>query len=340
MHCRPIQTLEDWGYFTSIASVLSVKVLISFVATAGLTLLLSVFALSIDALGRRSDRNGTDSIFADKLKRQFWRKIVERVVLGLSDQQLVTGTAILSVGLYRVPPSRGHISFYHFSLLTDLAWFSSNTHQLAVMVLREYFRDHPALRIWRGLGMLVMGLLLLVVAGFTSVVPQTDSYTCPAQCVIENFNYSGSLRGRPLAFMLINIIFLIWGYSIALIPLFDVTRDLWKHVKDWSTQRPYGARRPGEDFRRFAGVMIYFFGSERFKIVFSTFFFGLGLYELFADRAYGEQQLAADQSEDEMSFGQILPLALMALPILSAFEIYYGTFYRSIALYLGVNSIM
>lgn len=106
---------------TAIASVLTAKVLIAFVATAGLTLLLSAFALIIDVLGRRNDRNGTDGIFADTSKRQFWRKIVERVVLGLSDQQLVTGTAILSVGLYRVPPSHGHISFYHFSILADLA---------------------------------------------------------------------------------------------------------------------------------------------------------------------------------------------------------------------------
>ena len=35
--------------------------------------------------------------------------------------------------------------------------------------------------------------------------------------------------------------------------------------------------------------------------------------------------LAIDQSEDEMTFGQIIPLALLSLPILSALEVYCGT---------------
>jgi hypothetical protein len=290
-------------------------VLIAFVAAASLTLLLSAFALIIDALGDYGD----GSIFGDVSGRRFWREMIEKVVLVLSDQQLVTGTAILAVGIYRLPPSHGQISFYHFTILADLAWFSSNTHQLAVMVLREYFQNNDALRIWRIIGMLTMGLLLLVVTGFTSVVPQSENYSCPAQCVILDFDFSGGLRGRPLALMLISVIFLIWGYSVALSPFFSVTRNFWD-VEQWSNTQ----RRPCETFRRVAKPVIRVIGSEGFKIIFSTLFFALGIYELFSDRAYGEQQLAEDQSEDQWSFGQILPLALLALPLLTALEVYYG----------------
>jgi hypothetical protein len=171
--------------------------------------------------------------------------------------------------------------------------------------------------------MLAMGLLLLVVTGFTSVVPQSDNYSCPAQCVILDFDVSSGLRGRPLALMLINIIFLNWGYSVALMPFFGVTRNFWEGVEQWSDVRPYGIS-PRETLRRVCRVAIHVIGSEAFKIIFSTLFFALGIYELFSDRAYGEQQLAEDQSEDQWSFGQILPLALLALPLLTALESYYG----------------
>jgi len=61
-----------------------------------------------------------------------------------------------------------------------------------------------------------------------------------------------------------------------------------------------------------------------FNIIFGAAFFGLGLYELLEDRYQGQVLLAIDQSEDEMTFGQIVPLALLSLPILSALEVYCG----------------
>jgi hypothetical protein len=114
--------------------------------------------------------------------------------------------------------------------------------------------------------------------------------------------------------MILNIIFLVWGYSIALIPLFDVTRIPWERIKESHLDRHYYVRQA-----------LHILGSDRFKIVFHILFFGLGLYELVADRAQGQHRLAQDQSENEMTFGQILPLALMSLPIPAAMEVYYGT---------------
>ena len=91
----------------------------------------------------------------DKPTHLFWSKVMERLVLGFSDQQLVTGTAMLLVAFIRVPLSHGRISVYHFTIITDLAWYSANTHVLTLFVLKEYFRapDHKALRFWRMLGM-------------------------------------------------------------------------------------------------------------------------------------------------------------------------------------------
>jgi len=235
-------------------------------------------------------------------KRLNWRRVIERLVLGLSDQQLVTGIAILSVGVYRIPASRGHISFYHFTLVTDLAWFSSNTHQIAVIVLRKYFEYYRNLGFWRGLCMLVMGLFLAVCTGLTAIVPQAGYYNCPAECIIHDFSFLGSINGRPLALMIVNLLFLVWGYSVALGPLFIWSQRVRKRITQLAD----------------SSLVIMF------NIIFGAAFFGLGLYELLEDRYQGQVLLAIDQSEDEMTFGQIVPLALLSLPILSALEVYCG----------------
>jgi hypothetical protein len=50
------------------------------------------------------------------------KKVLERFVLSLSDQQLVTGIAILSAGWIRHSKEK----VYDFQMITDLAWMSSN----------------------------------------------------------------------------------------------------------------------------------------------------------------------------------------------------------------------
>ena len=58
-----------------------------------------------------------------KSERDFWVLVIEKVALGLSDQQLLTGLAVLIAGFW----THCSISVYHFALVNDLAWFSANT---------------------------------------------------------------------------------------------------------------------------------------------------------------------------------------------------------------------
>ena len=216
--CKSVTADPDIGgigvFMLVLRSCSPVQVIVAFVATAFLTLVFSILAIWIDNRNRRIDIPEQTAEQTHSIQKfKVYRGILEKLVLGLSDQQLITGLAILSIGLWRLPPSHGFISFYHFSLLQDLAWFSSNTHQLAVIVLKTYFREHRTLRILRGTGMLILGLMLLVVTGFTSIVPQTDIFACPAQCVIVDFSYS-QFRGAPIAFMLLNMLFLIWVIAL------------------------------------------------------------------------------------------------------------------------------
>jgi len=57
-------------------------------------------------------------------------------VLAFSDQQLVVGLAMPITSIYMFVHTT--ISVYHFSIVMDLAWLSSNTHLLSLLILRDY----------------------------------------------------------------------------------------------------------------------------------------------------------------------------------------------------------
>jgi hypothetical protein len=76
--------------------------------------------------------------FADEDSRQRMSQTLLQVILSLSDQQLITGLAILIVATIRMQV--GQLSVYHYSICTDLAWFSSNTHLATLDILTEHLR--------------------------------------------------------------------------------------------------------------------------------------------------------------------------------------------------------
>lgn len=261
---------------------------------------------------------------------------MERFVLGFSDQQLVTGLAILLVAFTRIPSTNGHISYYHFKLVTDLAWFASNTHQTTLLVLRKYLRAHLALSLPRAIGMLVMGCCLL---SATFIVAGDDKgvLSCPVECVLSDTKRS-KFRGGAL---LSSFLLLFWGYSVALIPLFEWSWSFWLLVeKSISGVYRRLSPRPRLPFHLLSSSAklwraIYISGGLYGQLVgvmltpiacavFNVFYFGVGLFSLILDRSQG-QALMKGQNEDQFDFGQLVPLLLMALPFLSAIEAYYGT---------------
>jgi hypothetical protein len=72
-------------------------------------------------------------------QRSFWVSILDRLILGFSDQQLVSGISILIVGFIKLPQG---ISTYHFTLITSLAMFSCSAHLASVLSLRRYFQKN------------------------------------------------------------------------------------------------------------------------------------------------------------------------------------------------------
>jgi len=312
-------------------------------------------------------------------------KGLERFILALSDQQLVTGLAVLIAGYINLCTR----SVYHFRIIVALAWFSSTTHLSTLAVLRVYLTDHPKIRDWRVVAMLAV-LGLLAVAQFTSFIGADASM--PSGCLFQSFggsNFSNSsdsttsildstanssiatLNLLSIAQLLLIIIFLAASYSNRICRLYS--RD-----PDWAAQNwlvdtvteklGWGSRfhnieriiiassqrsrteqgtilRSIRDRRRLANHLnslmtkrpghlaqmlskISFIDQEignTFLSELLTLTFGVtyGIAQVVVAReAVPTSGLVGDQNA--MGFGQLVPLLLMALPVLAAGEIYFG----------------
>jgi hypothetical protein len=109
------------------------------------------------------------------LSRDKRTEALAKFILSLSDQQLVTGLAILIGAL----GNRCKVSLYEFRVVVSLAWFSSTTHLATLAVLESYFIENKIVRNWRVAGMLSL-MVLLVFSLLTQIagIPQT----VPLQC--------------------------------------------------------------------------------------------------------------------------------------------------------------
>ena len=77
----------------------------------------------------------------------------------LSDQQIVTGIAILAAAIGRV----NSFSAYHWKVIVSLGWLSSNVHILTLSTLRPLLAQNRGIMMWRLFGMLVLLVLVLIV---------------------------------------------------------------------------------------------------------------------------------------------------------------------------------
>jgi hypothetical protein len=288
-----------------------------------------------------------------------------RFVLALSDQQLVTGLAVLITGYYR----HCTISGYHFNLVANLAWFSSTCHLSTLAVLHDYLIHHPVLKTWRVIGMIsVLGLLFhaqLYIQWYP--IP-----SLPIQCtfangfpVLDPDEYYGLGAFNERIQWLAIVIFLFFAYGNNLVRLYlpkpatgilswfefclRLQLDLPPQL---STIKKYQACRGSLQSYRdkltvfqalskwfkilWLDIEFYvtiFMESFLWEIVWMMFGNTFGIMQIYSTRwgtydapfiEYANYKVNGSESESEMSFGQMVALLLMILPVLAAGEAYYG----------------
>jgi hypothetical protein len=292
---------------------------------------------------------------------EHWKPVIRQMILMFSDTHLVTGAAILIAGFAQAC----RLTIYHYVTVVYLGWLCSATHMATLTILRPYFRaeDNRQVLYWRLFAMtIVFGLLFaglsLTGSSHWPVIHFSDFYEkgltpvkmfyfdSPIACSWEN----GYLRAWPLDTIL-SICILTLGFISRLTRLFESSSQLCQrklvdrpghylkekisscHSKLYcanQTRRPLSlGHRLLLHVMRITVVVIYVTARcvhDLYTAIFSellwlTISMLWGLSKIFSYRNFSP--IAA--YENSWSFGQLLPMLLLALPLISIPELLADT---------------
>jgi len=334
--------------------------------TACLTLLSTVLCLLL----QREDSTGKESLnpidgrirsTLGKRLRGFVKKhehlhplvsCLRGLTKALSDQQLVTGIAILVAALKRLYVDQT-ITVYHFSIVTDLAWFSANTHLLSLLVVAHSnssvksavddrtqdstpTKKEPRLPLLiRVFLMLVLAALLLYCSWITGYANWEEDWNCPTSCVL-----GFQKGGNQFRWTIVNFVLILYAYPLAIFLLWRKLRVIWiKKYRPKLFDPPSGGTTesgtnslPGliiSAFQKYIFIPVwYILASEFWGVMEQLAWFILGVYWTMSDRIYGHDPslMVPEESaaEDSWGFGQIVPLLLLILPLLQFMDLWAG----------------
>ncbi|KAF1955306.1 hypothetical protein CC80DRAFT_536280 [Byssothecium circinans] len=349
--------------------IAGIGVVLSFALVALVTLILYLFCVFLSMINTTS-LNPVDRWLRERVtksmshrisdeRKEVWVKSLIKVLLGLSDQQLITCLAILIVAIVKL--ANGSLTMYHFSICSNLAWFSHGVHTMTLGVLSSYFRrrvkfperattlgqlpdesgtgkvKRRRLPLMNGLRMVLMSIcavlliFCLVLQGYRSWY---DVLACPADCARKDLigNYGGSSGATSTAM----IILLLVSHPFDIMDLTNtgvkILRDVrFQHMKKLDGKLRLNAppdSKPAKSYAALRKVATYGWWWVR-SIMFATLlnisWFALGISTLMSDRALGHAIMESQKVENkelEWGFGQLVPLIFCVLPFIAAGESY------------------
>ncbi|CAL8576858.1 hypothetical protein XPA_002725 [Xanthoria parietina] len=216
---------KDSRRYQADPDIAGIGVISAFIVTTLLNIAIAIAGLSFGMIRGLGD-NPIDRLVLSQLHRvpflrvkgssvNFWQPIMEALTLALSDQQLLVGISILVTGFIK----HCSISVYHFALITDLAWLSSNTNLTSLNVLQVSLSEHPSLRNWRVCLMLVIFAFLMAALAMEGHRSWYDSWNSPAQCLFDEFLIN--VGGEPGKWMTIQMVLLIYCYTTSIARLYN-----------------------------------------------------------------------------------------------------------------------
>lgn len=147
------------------------------------------------------------------------------------------------------------------------------------------------------------------------------------------FNFGG----KQEFWMILNTVLFLVTYRGLILSMFEKSHKrvqiIQESVKDWFKNRTPRPTNPHTTpfyilhicLGAFLKCIYYLYSSYVIDIFGNGAWFGLNVWGLIGDRAFGETMMAPGQNENLWGFGQVLPLLMVALPLLNALEIYCGT---------------
>lgn len=269
---------------------------------------------------------------------KFWRVVLERLIIALADQQLVTGFAILITGWIVYNES---IYGAHFSLVIYLSSLSSSSHLAAIITLRRYFNDNPALALLR------IALISTFALGLAISITLSESFNIFYFVFWYIFDHV-DFAVIPLVYDVFVIWPILWAFWTGIWQIVPGARDrftAWVTRKIWLPICSVGRRicfplsfvqhriptRVSDRLRKYARAtlhyMVFLSPGTVFvlQIVFAVISVAMVLAQKFSpgNPVYHECSLNS-KDENKMGYGQILALLMLALPIIAVVEAYKG----------------
>jgi len=310
--------------------------------------------------------------FSSEKQHDGWIDNLIHIIIGLSDQQLVTGLAILVVGFSK----HCSMSSRHFWVVFDLGWFSSVTHLASLPVLNYYLQDYPRWRDVRVALMLSNFGFLIAAAILTFGNYDPASHDCPIQCSFDRFQTSEFPVSK---IHITQMVFITLGFIWALIHLY-APDEIWRmrHSmivdRGFDTDLPYLRHYIEARQKRLSVISSHtttkdiivdavHFRQPRAKLLNWIYKFHrdnedstaylilrwillilwappsaiiwlnlVSMWGMGATRLIQDRQWSVD-AENEWGFGQVLPLLLLVLPFFTVTEV-AQEFMRSMPLLL------
>jgi hypothetical protein len=218
---------------------------------------------------------------------------MRKLLLSFSDQQMITGIGIQSIGLAKMQS----MVPYHFFIIWMLSLLSTATHISALLALNKDFKRDWVLR-WLREFFMFINLVLSCVSGiFVLMSVMRDLQpTLPIGCVWEVPSHSAaSNSGISVA----GTIAVMAGQCI-----FFALAVWYLHVRE----------RGWLKIVQILGLLVLVAMGA-----------GAAIRVIMVSQAFGTASVPlADKGEKEWSFGQLLSLLLLLLPLVSAIEIMRG----------------
>jgi hypothetical protein len=295
----------------------------------------------------------------NRVKAKIYSEILFDVIVTLSDQQLVTGIAMLLAGIIGIRDGNpGSMSVYHFSLVSDLAWLSSNTHLASLLVVRAYRnsrkpkskpesederREQNPNTIIKGnrfggflprsiriVLMAVQAMLLLYCSYRLGNVDIYVQFRCPIACTDPKVS-----GGVPRDWKIVNFVLILYAYPFQIFQSFETLSEYWNRrlrpkIIDHKSLHSTPTQRQGiwnsKACRLLWPGLWYFLASETVEIAQLIVWFILGIYWVASDRVGGQQLMEPGEIETEnrWGFGQLVPLVLLILPLIQFLDSYEG----------------
>lgn len=260
-----------------------------------------------------------------------WKGVFDQVILLFSDQQLITGLAIMVAGYSEA--LNHDLSSYHWQIVVHLTWISSSVHLMTLSVLRNWLNENLILRNLRLFTMFgVLGLLAFAMSP-TLNIHFLGISAIPVRCFWDDAEHSGSMNYDTI----VSYIMLFTGYIWKVAQILDGRHNfLKKHIllrpitaleqaaKRYSTMMPEMLTKNWILLKLTIYCYVLLMATldvvESFMttLIFLCTIMIWGTAKIYLLRSATDFEVK--EAESRFSFGQILPLFLLLQPLSAVVE--------------------